>query len=277
MITYSRIGHFGRLGNQLFQFAATYGISKKLGYEVKFPIDNVTDAITELFQDGIVRDVYFDLPKLFDIPKELLAPKSDILKNLSYKYSEPHFHYSGDSLLIKDGTDLQGYYQSDKYFAEVEDSLRSVLKFKPEIIRAAKKVYPVVEGEIISIHVRRGDYVALNSFHPTCSPDYYAEAAQHFVDSNCHFMIFSDDIEYCKQAFGESDNIHYSIGNDQFVDLCLMSMCDHNIIANSSFSWWGAWLNPNENKKVIAPKKWFGPAYSHYNINDLFCKNWIVK
>jgi hypothetical protein len=101
------------------------------------------------------------------------------------------------------------------------------------------------------------------------------EAANMFAEDNPYYVIFSDDPEYCKTLFAASENVLYIDNNDPYVDLCLMSMCDHNIIANSSFSWWGAWLNKNPNKKVIAPKQWFGSAYSH-NTKDLYCNKWIV-
>jgi hypothetical protein len=76
--------------------------------------------------------------------------------------------------------------------------------------------------------------------------------------------------------FGESENMLYIEGNNQFIDMCMMSMCSHNIIANSSFSWWAAWLNNNRDKKIIAPKKWFGPSYYYHDTKDLYCQDWII-
>jgi hypothetical protein len=96
------------------------------------------------------------------------------------------------------------------------------------------------------------------------------------MNGNYCFMIFSDDIPYCKNIFGDQENVVYIDGNSQEVDLCMMSLCHHNIIANSSFSWWGAWLNSNKYKKVVAPKRWFGPAYSH-NTKDLYPQSWTVE
>jgi len=274
MITYNKIGHAGRLGNQLFQFAATVGIARQLGYDVAFPTDNISQGVTEYFRDGKVLDVTFDVPKAFDIPAELLLPKQQIYTTLEAQ--ESSFHYDASILTISDKTNLSGYFQSEKYFSHIETELREILTFKQTILDQAQKLFPKVQGSTIAIHIRRGDYVQLASHHPPCEPEYYLQAANVFVDSDPHFIIFSDDIAYCKDLFAESGNILYIDNNDPYVDLCLMSMCDHNIIANSSFSWWGAWLNKNKNKTVVAPKQWFGPAYSHYNINDLFCKNWIT-
>jgi hypothetical protein len=273
MITYSKIGHFGRLGNQLFQFASTLGIGRQLGYEVVFPLENMTQAVVEHFKDGKVLDITFDVPKAFDIPQRLLAPRASI--TTTTMQMERFFHYDASMLTIPDGVDLGGYYQSEKYFLPIEDELRSILTFKPHITQCAKDLFPNVDGTTVGIHIRRGDYVQLSAFHPPCEPEYYLEAAQHFTDSNPYFIIFSDDIDYCKSLFAESENILYINNNDPYVDLCLMSMCDHNIIANSSFSWWGAWLNDNPHKKVIAPKKWFGHAYQH-NTNDLYCQDWTI-
>jgi hypothetical protein len=88
-------------------------------------------------------------------------------------------------------------------------------------------------------------------------------------------MVFSDDIEWCKENLQLENSTFVSTDSD-YVDLCLMSMCNHHIIANSSFSWWGAWLNKNKDKKVVAPNQWFGSAYEHYKLNDLYCENWII-
>lgn len=274
MITYAEIGHFGRLGNQMFQFASTVGIARKLGYDVAFPIENVTNPNVEHFKDGIRREVYFDIPKIFEVPSELLKSKSEILYDKTAQ--EPYFHFYPDLFTIPDQTNLAGYYQTEKYFEHCEKEIKDIFTFKPEIKRKALEKFPIVMSDTVSIHVRVGDYAALQDFHPICDPDYYVAATQHFTDKNYHFLIFSDNLDYCKQIFGESENILYIHDNEPEVDMCMMSMCEHSIIANSSFSWWAAWLNKSPGKKVIAPKKWFGPAYHYHNTNDLYCKGWIV-
>jgi hypothetical protein len=273
MISYSRIGHFGRLGNQLFQFAGTIGIARKLGYEVKFPIENVTTPVREHFSDGKTLDIVFDIPKVFNIPSELLAPRADI--QLDGSAGELGFHFDKSLFSIKDSTDLSGYLQTDKYFAHVEDEMRSTLTFHESIQSQANAIFPKLDYPVVGVHLRRGDYQNQQQFHPVCGIEYYAEAFKHFQDGNYYILVFSDDIQYCEKLFGQQENLLYSKGIDPYLDLCLMSICDHNIIANSSFSWWGAWLNKNPNKRVIAPKRWFGPAYSQHELDDLYCKNWI--
>lgn len=275
MITYTKIGHFGRLANQMFQFASTYGIAKKVGCDVFFPIENCQIPNIEHFKDGITREVYFDLPKFFELDKSLLKSINEIQPK--YLVHEPHFHFSEKLFSIPDDCDLMGYYQSEKYFEHCKEDVKRLFSFKKEIISEALKKMPKVSEDKVSIHVRVGDYVGLQQFHPICKEEYYLEASQQFTDKSYYFLIFSDNVEYCKNMFGESENIIYMEGNSPEVDLCLMSMCEHNIIANSSFSWWAAYLNTNQDKKVIAPKNWFGPAYEGINdTKDLYCKNWKI-
>jgi len=276
MITYSKIGHFGRLGNQLFQFAGTVGIARKLGYNVAFPTENTVTPVTEHFSDGKVLDIVFDVPKAFKLSADILLPKAQI--NTNGVCGERFFHFD-EKLLhnCPDNVNLSGYFQSDKYFTHIEQELRSLLTFNNTVQLAANTLFPKSQYQTVSIHIRRGDYVNQEQYHPVCSPEYYTEALSQFTDKNYNFIVFSDDMEYCKEVFGESENLLYIDNRDPYIDLCLMSMCDHNIIANSSFSWWGAWLNNNKDKKVIAPKQWFGPAYSHYITEDLYCKGWIIK
>lgn len=277
MITYSKIGHFGRLGNQMFQFASTYGIARKLNYEVAFPVENVTEGNLEHFKDGVDRYVYFDIPKIFNLNDVVLKPRAEIMAFDLNQIPEPYFHFNEQYFSIPDNCDIGGYLQSEKYFKHVENEIRELFSFKNEIILEAQKLFPSSDKETVAIHVRVGDYAGLELFHPICSIDYYASAISEFLDKEYNFIIFSDDVEYCKNnLFEDQYNVYYLDNKDPYIDLCLMSMCDHNIIANSSFSWWGAWLNKNPNKKVIAPKKWFGVAYNHI-LKDLYCENWIVK
>jgi hypothetical protein len=277
MITYSKIGHFGRLGNQLFQFAGVLGIARKLEYDIKFPIENMTEYQLEDFQDGITRECTFDIPKAFVLDESILDTKVNILSQIKYEVNEPHFHFNPEYFTVPDGCDFKGYFQAEKYFKHIEDELKQLLKFKPHIQEIANSLLPKTTNELVSIHLRRGDYVGLENFHPVCSPEYYNIASQEFTDKDYNFVIFSDDIKYCKKFFGEQENISYIDNVDPYIDLCLMSMCDHNIIANSSFSWWGAWLNNNTNKRVIAPKQWFGPGYQHtHDTKDLYCEGWKI-
>lgn len=277
MISYKKIGHFGRLGNQLFQLASTIGIAKKVGTDCYFPIENTKIPNIEEFTDGITRNVFFDIPKYFTKVNNLLIPIKDITCDL--EIHEQSFHFLEDMFNVPHECNLRGYFQSEKYFKHCEAYIRDLLTFENSIQQKCKQLFPKITRETVSIHIRVGDYVGLQQFHPIMDSSYYHDAINQFCDDNYetdkHFLVFSDNIDYAKSVLGEGECITYMENNSTEIDLCLMSMCDHNIIANSSYSWWGAWLNNNKDKKVVAPKKWFGPAYSH-NTKDLYCEKWII-
>jgi hypothetical protein len=278
MITYNKIGHFGRLGNQMFQFAATVGIARKANQGFAFPKENTEVPSVEDFKDGVRRGVYFDLPKYFPNVERTLQPLEQI--QTYHVAQEPYFHFCPDLFTVPDQTNLMGYFQTEKYFEHCSDLILGFFQFDKDIKKQAENNFPSfpVKLEYVSIHLRRGDYAGLQQFHPVMDADYYFDAMTQFMDGDYCFLIFSDDIQYAKELFGEQENIVYIEGNDPAVDMCMMTMCDHNVIANSSFSWWGAWLNDNTNKKVIAPKRWFGPAYKGvHDTKDLYPQSWIVK
>jgi hypothetical protein len=278
VISYKKIGHFGRSGNQMFQFAATVGIANAAGRAYSFPKENTEIPSIENFKDGVIREVYFDLHKYFPLVEQTLLPLDQIeTVNVA---QEPAFHFFPEFFSLPDKTDLMGYFQTEKYFEHCSDLIREFFQFDSETINKAQNNFPFFPSniEFVSIHLRRGDYAGLQQFHPVMDADYYFDAMTQFMEGNYFFLIFSDDITYCKELFGEQENIVYIEGNDPEVDMCMMSMCDHNVVANSSFSWWGAWLNTNPNKKVVAPKKWFGPAYKGiHDTKDLYPKSWIIK
>jgi hypothetical protein len=283
MISYKNIGYFGRLGNQMFQFAATIGIARKLGKNAAFPIENTKIPSIENFKDGITREVYFDLPKYFPNISRLLIPIDKI--ETVHIAQEPYFHFCPQFFTdLPDQTSLQGYFQTEKYFCHCSDLILGFFQFDKSIKDEAKKFFALISKDIetVGVHIRVGDYKGLQQFHPIMDTRYYFDAMKEFSNENNetdkYFLIFSDDMEYAKNIFGESDCIIYMENNTPEVDMCAMSMCDHNIIANSSFSWWAAWLNDNINKKIVAPKNWFGPAYTGiHTTKDLYPESWIIK
>ena len=262
----------------MFQFAATVGIARKANQGFAFPKENTEVPSVEDFKDGVRREVYFDLPKYFPNVERTLAPLEQI--QTYHIAQEPYFHFCPDLFTVPDQTNLMGYFQTEKYFEHCSDLILGYFQFNNEIEKQAENNFPSFPGKIeyVSIHLRRGDYSGLQQFHPVMDADYYFDAMTQFMDKDYCFLIFSDDIDYAKELFGQQENIVYIEGNDPAVDMCMMTMCDHNVIANSSFSWWGAWLNTNTNKKVVAPKKWFGPAYKGiHDTKDLYPQSWIVK
>lgn len=156
---------------------------------------------------------------------------------------------------------LDGYFQSEKYFKDYRDEVINLLGFQWTPIEA------------VSIHVRRGDYLTLQDKHPVITKEYIDYAIGYFWNLGYrNFTFFSDDITWCKNNF---PHYSYSEGLSELKDMELMSCHTHHIIANSSFSWWGAWLNRNPNKIVIAPEKWFGEANAHLDTKDIYCEGWL--
>jgi hypothetical protein len=155
-----------------------------------------------------------------------------------------------------------------------------IFKFKSDIVKQAKSNLDIIKDNeqypIVSLHVRRGDYLQVSSLNLTL--DYYSEAISIFLEKFPYFklLVFSDDIEWCKEYI-VGEHVFYSEHNSNYVDMCMMTMCDHNIIANSTFSWWGAYLNQNVDKIVVCPKNYIGPSdpEAQFINNNYFPKDWI--
>ncbi len=264
MIIHKSIGYSGRLGNQMFQYAALKAISLKNNYECCLPnnIDIKQDGCFDFTNNKWIQ-YKLDLLDGFELTTPLMDIQTDSL------YQEKKFTFEPEIFNIKDNTAIDGYFQSYKYFDEYKENILKEFTFKKEIL---DKCYNIISKyhNTVSIHVRRGDYVKHPGFW-TLTPDYLQKALKQFEDKEYKFLIFSDDIEWCEQVFLEG--AIFIKNNNQFEDLCLMSLCQHNIIANSSYSWWGAYLNKNKDKRIIAPSNWFTDPKP---LNDLYPKNWII-
>jgi len=278
MISFKEIGYLGRLGNQIFQFSSTLGIARLNNTSPIFPINNIhaTKATGTLDEStGKRMETKLDLLSCFDINLNFF---SDIIHiKTSYVYEEKDFKYNPETENLPDYVDLFGYFQTEKYFKKNEDEIRKNLVFKEDhtnfINNYISKINEVNEGRPkISVHIRRTDYLSLGELHPVCSLNYYNQAVEIF-GKEAIFLIFSDDLEWAKENFKGENFLFVEIG-DPFKELCLMSKCDHHIIANSSFSWWGAWLNQKKDKKVIAPSLWFGKSMNK-DTSDIYCEEWI--
>jgi hypothetical protein len=240
----------GGLGNQLFQWAVSRNLSIKYNTNYYFETK------------------YFKSSK-FKI--ELTNLNIDIKENsiITLPVINDNFKFQN----IPDNSFLDGYWQSEKYFIDSENQIRNDLEINKDIYSYIIHKYPVLNENTVSMHIRRGDYTKLQHIHPLQSIDFYEKAYDIINDKSINILVFSDDIEWCKQNI-KFDNITYIEGETNIVDMYIMSLCKHNIIANSSFSWWGAWLNRNKNKKVIAPINWFGPS-SNYYTGDIISEKWI--
>ena len=283
MIGFDHIGTMGRLGNQMFQYAALKGIAAHRGYEYTIPPENPKIQIDN-----------YGLIEAF----ELSDNKKIGWLNTQYDIiAEKHFHFDEDLFnTFPDGSGLYGFFQSEKYFKHIEDEIREDFTFKKEWLEPCEGFRKDLGDEVIFLHVRRGDpnladkrgfkwaYTQCSSQHPPQPLEYYEKALKEF-DDDMPVVVFSDSIDWVKeQDLFKPDRFMISEQTDKFsdgalvpyIDLCLMTLCDHAIIANSSMSWWGAWLIQNEYKKVVAPKMWFGPAYADKDTKDLYPKNCIV-
>lgn len=263
MIYSSQIGNYGHLGNQMFQYASLRGIASNRGFDWAIP------SAGEFGNRYPLRSsIYacFELDSLTD-HNIIRTIASQTVVERKFDFDEELF----DS--CPDNSDLIGYFQSYRYFDQIKDSIRQDFKFKPDVADSAKKFLKDIDtSNAVSVHVRRTDYVSNSAYHTNIPADFYLNVIKNIGNID-HVVIFSDDIGWCRENFRGSDVLF----SDQsaYIDMCAMSMCRTNIIANSSFSWWAAWLNQWKNKLVFSPSQWFGPANAHLNTKDLIPKDWI--
>ena len=254
----------GGLGNQMFQISAAYNLAKNNN---DVPIFNFDKGITTL--QGYTSSKY--VSNIFSKFKQSNDIKS------SYIYKEKKFSY--DKIPYISEVRLQGYFQSEKYFIEnkedVCDKFISGLSVDIERCDKVNKFIKEINSDLplVSVHIRRGDYLNYPLIHSECSLQYYKESLNLLKEKIGDFtpIFVSDDKKWCLENFKDSI---VSPFNDEIEDFILMTKCNHNIIANSTFSWWSAYLNQNQNKIVIAPLKWFGPN-GHKDQQDIIPNNWI--
>ena len=256
----------GGLGNMLFQIAGAVGIAKKVG--VGFSIPNLMSHLDYLNNDQYYNDKLkhsFDYLKLFNNLNH--SPIQGNLKNVRYPFEYVDYNLNVGNYVI------DGFFQTEKYFINAKNEILTLIKEPETLQEIINERYPQFSSRTTSIHVRRGDYLKNPNYHPTQPMSYYVEAMGILDDETDYYLVFSDDIEWCKNNF-IGDKFVYIDSEIDYIDLFLMARCDNNIICNSSFSWWGAWLNKNENKKVVAPTLWFGPVVGE-NTNDIIPDNWV--
>lgn len=284
----------GGLGNQMFQYAAGRALSLARGSSHLLDIS--------AFRNSSVHQG-FEVQRIFACPIQI-ASIADVRSVLGWQYSpfsrrvlaypalalfrrkslviEPHFHYWSGIDAFSDDCYLQGYWQSEKYFLDVMQVIRADFTFTiPLDRRNADLAAQIGDVNAISLHVRRGDYVSnpeTTAHHGVCSLDYYRSAIQYVKEhvEQPHFFIFSDDLVWVKEHL-KTDvpccYVDHNRGAESYKDMQLMSLCKHHIIANSSFSWWGAWLGANPEKLVVAPERWF--RNENQETRDLYCAGWI--
>jgi len=273
------------LGNQMFQYAAALALARcndtlvfvdisatRRNITRPYMLDKLRVPRTSVISEGSVSNDCRGLP-----------PDRLVQSSAACCYREPHFHFDQAFFDLKPPVLLRGCFQSERYFAPVAGELKGVFGLREELSEQSRRIEQQIGGEpsSISLHVRRGDYVA-NDYHGVLSLDYYRRAVEivrQGEELRSRVFIFSDDPAFAVDAFGFIDNkvvITHNL-NRPWEDLALMASCRHHIIANSTFSWWGAWLGRRADQIVVAPRAWFGPEVLRVNnICDLHPAGWVL-
>lgn len=273
----------------MFQFAFGQALAAATSHEVRYSTDIFAQQSTH---NGYELDRIFDLTVPMATTDDLRKIIGPIRMNPTYrramaKYQVPQCllgksfqierENAFDGNLVESldaGGYLHGYWQSERYFFSIADQIRNAFTFRS----VTNLILPYRERNNISVHVRRGDYLSTGSIHASCNADYYSRALDSLGLNACdtRVYVFSDDPVWAQKNLSNiHPNIHFvegNIGADSYKDMYLISQCDHHIIANSSFSWWGAWLNQSPKKRVIAPKRWFSDP--SLDDRDILPKSW---
>lgn len=282
MIGYNRLGSNGRLGNQMFQYAALRGIAAKRGYDWVIPPENYNHT-----------DNYglFETFKMKNVKQSNLGfVDGQSVEENDYCFIPEFFDDCPDNV------SLEGYFQTEKYFNHIENEIREDFTFKKEYLIPCKEYIDSLDASPIFLHVRQLDNIGREDYHPILPISFFEEALSNFPDDTPCF-VFTDDIGWCKsQEFFKQERFLFNENNQKYsyqtidgrgksqntlmpqVDLCLMSLCSGAIIANSSFSWWGAWLQNNRGK-IIAPnpQKWFGSKMKNLDTKDIIPDRWNTQ
>ena len=280
MIGYNKLGSNGRLGNQMFQYAALRGIAAKRGYDWCIPPDTYDH-----------KDNYglFETFEMTNVKESNIGFVSgDCIQENNHCFIPEFFDECPDNV------SLDGYYQTEKYFTHIEKEIHDDFTFKKKYLIPCQEYINSLSSPPIFLHIRQSDNIGREQYHPILSIEFFENALKQFSEDTLCF-VFTDDMEWCKsQEFFKQERFLFNEKNERYsyqnidgtgklqntllpqIDLCLMSLCSGGIIANSSFSWWGAWLQNNRGK-IIAPnsKVWFGSAMTHLDTSDIVPKRWI--
>lgn len=255
-LSFNSLGNYGQIGNQMFQYASLKGIALSNGVDYVIPPKQYF---------GTQYPLISKLDDCFDLNCQRAITDFNTYEEKSFSFQEDLMEGINFDL------NLHGYFQTEKYFVNFKNEIKKDFTFKSEILNSSLD-FVSQHDELISLHIRRADYVG-NPNHPVQPLSYY-EIALSIINKNLPVLVFSDDPSWCKEQEFFNDDRFLISENDPYTDMCLMSLCDYHIIANSSFSWWGSWLS--DSKKTIAPKNWFGGPALNNDTSDLYCKNWIL-
>jgi len=280
----------GGLGNQMFQYAAGRALSIELDTGMSIDLYKIRKKSTAIRRNYQL-DVFNTSVKIIRSKKVKFITKafayinnSSAGKKLLKAMHVFKDEYSYDTRFenLDNNTILYGYFQNEKYFEKYRDQIRKDFTFKLNLDNKNKDILDTIkQSESVSIHVRRGDYTSVFANLELLDIEYYRNAINYIADrvNNPSFYVFSDDILWARQNLNLGDfpckYIDWNQGDKSYIDMQLMSCCKHNIIANSSFSWWGAWLNSNEDKIVIVPSAWYKDQISGEYADGFIPEKWI--
>ena len=280
MIGYNKLGSNGRLGNQMFQYAALRGIATKRGYDWCIPPDTYDH-----------KDNYglFETFEMTNVKESNIGfVEGNCIHENNFCFIPEFFDECPDNV------SLDGYFQTEKYFTHIEKEIREDFTFRKDYLLPCQEYIGSLSNHPIFLHIRRTDAIGREQYHPILPIKFFEDALKQFAEDTLCF-VFTDDMEWCKsQELFKQERFLFNEKNERYsyknidgtgklqntllpqIDLCLMSLCSGGIIANSSFSWWGAWLQNNRGK-VIAPDPniWFGSAMTHVDTSDIVPKRWI--
>ncbi len=283
----------GGLGNQMFQYALGRRISLLRNTTLKVDVSFLNDTALNhtsrnfelnVFSSDIAVASETDISKFNDLQNSKL--KRGIRQILPFVFpyyiiGEPSNEYNSQILNSPKNSLLIGFWQTEKYFLSIQETIRKDFTFKTPLSGVNNRLAESMEAcNSVGVHIRRGDYVhnpETNRYHGSCSPEYYYKAIEEIKNKieNVRLYIFSDDLHWVKENMKFDVPVTYidnNSGINSYLDMQLMSLCKHNIIANSSFSWWAAWLNANPEKMVIAPARWFND--SAISVKDIIPEGW---
>ncbi len=267
----------GGLGNQMFQYAFARALQAR-GKNV---------AVQWHGSRTILRHWQLDTAFCSPLSEKITVTNNHQLLNIyawasrkTMRQREPADMSFNRRFLEINGGYIDGYWQTEKYFADIAETIRNDFQFKPLSGAENLRLQEIIAARpYVSVHVRRSDYVGHSGLGDICTPDYYRRALGKLnsIYPGCTPIIFSDDIPYCRSLFAGQDAIYtgWNCGANSWMDMALMSQCTHHIIANSSFSWWGAWLGQSPDGVVIVAQRWFSDTSGTKN-RDIYPRNWIA-
>ena len=279
-ISYNKLGSNGRLGNQMFQYASLRGIANYNQYQWMIPPPDYNH-----------KDNY----GLFDTFEMKHVKPENLGFNDGMTVTEKTHAFDDSMFYCTDGVNIDGYLQTEDYFVHIADQIREDFTFRKDYLEPCKEYIDSLASSPIFIHIRQSDNIGREEYHPILPLSFF-ESALEFWSPDTPCFVFTDDLEWCKkQSLFKNDRFIFNDNPERYeyqtidgtgqmqntllpqVDLCLMSLCTGAIIANSSFSWWGAWLQ-GDRGKVIAPdpEKWYGSAMSHLDTSMMVPARWQI-